>query len=162
MTDDLAAFDQHRRLLFTVAYQMLGSVADAEDVVQDAWLRWSTVDRVGLRSAEAWLVTVVTRLAIDRLRSSKSAREAYVGQWLPEPLVGEEEDTPESLVGRAGDVSVAFLHVLERLGPDERAAFLLREVFDYDYGEIAVVLAVAAALTAVFAPLTVRLYRRAG
>lgn len=119
---------------------MLGIRADAEDVLQDAWLRWSAADQAALQSAEAWLVTVVTRLAIDRLRAAKTEREAYVGQWLPEPLVQVDEHTPETVAERAGDISVAFLHVLERLGAEERAAFLLRQVFEYDYGEIASIL----------------------
>ena len=117
--DPFAALRPH---LFGIAYRMLGIRADAEDVLQDAWLRWSAADQTGLPSAEAWLVTVVTRLAIDRLRASKAEREAYIGQWLPEPLVEAEEHTPEAAAGRADDISVAFLHVLERLGPEERAA----------------------------------------
>lgn len=126
---------------------MLGVRADAEDVLQDAWLRWSRQDVTALQSAEAWLVTVVTRLAIDRLRALKAEREAYVGWWLPEPLVelqggnaatsGVHHNTPESAAELAGELSVAFLYVLERLGLEERAAFLLRQVFDYDYPEIA-------------------------
>lgn len=132
-----AAFAALRPRLFGIAYRMLGIRADAEDVLQDAWLRWSATDHATLKSGEAWLVTVVTRLAIDRLRACKAEREAYVGQWLPEPLVGVEENTPEMEVGRTGDISIALLHVLERLGPEERAAFLLRQVFDYDYADIA-------------------------
>ena len=131
------SFDALRPRLFGIAYRMLGVRADAEDVLQDAWLRWREADHASLQSAEAWLVTVVTRLAIDRLRAAKAEREAYVGAWLPEPIVQLDERTPESLAEFAGDVSVAFLHVLERLGPEERAAFLLRQVFDYDYGEVA-------------------------
>jgi RNA polymerase sigma-70 factor, ECF subfamily len=119
---------------------MLGVRADAEDVLQDAWLRWREADHSALQSAEAWLVTVVTRLAIDRLRAARSEREAYVGLWLPEPIVEVEERTPETAAELASDLSVAFLHLLERLGPQERAAFLLRQVFDYDYGEIAAML----------------------
>ena len=134
---DLQAFQALRPRLFGIAYRMLGLRADAEDVLQDAWLRWCESDRTGLQSAEAWLVTVVTRLAIDRLRAARAAREAYVGTWLPEPIVQADPHTPESLAELAGDVSVAFLHVLERLAPEERAAFLLRQVFDYDYGEVA-------------------------
>ena len=135
-------FTALRPRLFGIAYRMLGVRADAEDVLQDAWLRWSRQDAAALQSAEAWLVTVVTRLSIDRLRALKAEREAYVGWWLPEPLVeplGEplDERTPESAAELAGELSVAFLHVLERLGPEERAAFLLRQVFDYDYPEIA-------------------------
>ncbi len=130
-------FDALRPRLFGIAYRMLGVRADAEDAVQDAWLRWRDADHASLQSAEAWLVTVVTRLAIDRLRSARLEREAYVGEWLPEPIVAVDERTPETLAELASDVSLAFLHVLERLGPEERAAFLLRQVFDYDYGEIA-------------------------
>ncbi len=131
-------FTTLRPRLFGIAYRMLGVRADAEDVLQDAWLRWSRQDPAALQSAEAWLVTVVTRLAIDRLRALKAEREAYVGWWLPEPLVEQlDERTPESAVELAGELSVAFLYVLERLGPEERAAFLLRQVFDYDYPEIA-------------------------
>ncbi|CAA9437767.1 MAG: RNA polymerase ECF-type sigma factor [uncultured Ramlibacter sp.] len=132
-----SSFDALRPRLFGIAYRMLGVRADAEDVLQDAWLRWREADHASLRSAEAWLVTVVTRLAIDRLRAVKSEREVYVGTWLPEPIVEADEHTPESLAELASDVSVAFLHVLERLGPEERAAFLLRQVFDYDYDEVA-------------------------
>lgn len=135
MPDDL--FDGLRPRLFGIAYRMLGVRADAEDVVQDAWLRWNAADRDGLQSAEAWLVTVVTRLAIDRLRAAKAERATYVGEWLPEPLVTVDEHTPERAAELAGEVSLAFLHVLERLAPEERAAYLLRQVFDYDYDEIA-------------------------
>jgi RNA polymerase sigma-70 factor (ECF subfamily) len=133
-------FTSLRPRLFGIAYRMLGVRADAEDVLQDAWLRWSAADHGALQSAEAWLVTVVTRLAIDKLRAAKSEREAYVGWWLPEPIVEVEERTPETAAELASDLSVAFLHMLERLAPEERAAFLLRQVFDYDYGEIASVL----------------------
>ena len=133
-------FQALRPRLQAIAYRMLGARADAEDVVQDAWLRWRDADRAALQSAEAWLVTVVTRLAIDRLRAAKTEREAYVGTWLPEPVVELDERTPESIAERAGEVSLAFLHLLERLAPEERAAYLLRQAFDYDYGEIAAML----------------------
>jgi len=133
-------FDDLRPRLFGIAYRMLGVRADAEDVVQDAWLRWNRTDTGTLESAEAWLVTVTTRLAIDRLRAAKAEREAYVGWWLPEPLVGVDERTPEAVAEWASDLSVAFLWVLERLAPEERAAFLLRQVFDHDYPEIAAML----------------------
>ncbi|RZL08997.1 MAG: RNA polymerase sigma-70 factor, partial [Rubrivivax sp.] len=126
--------------LFAIAYRMLGTRADAEDVLQDAWLRWNQADRVALQSAEAWLVTVVTRLAIDRLRAAKTEREAYVGWWLPEPLVQADHRTPESAAELAGELSVALMWVLERLSPEERAAFLMRQVFDRDYSEIATLL----------------------
>ncbi|HJV68715.1 RNA polymerase sigma-70 factor [Ideonella sp.] len=134
-------FAAARPRLFAIAYRMLGTRADAEDVLQDAWLRWHRADRASLQSAEAWLVTVVTRLAIDRLRAAKAEREAYVGWWLPEPLVEPvDERTPEAAAELAGELSVALLWVLERLGPEERAAFLLRQVFDHDYAEIAALL----------------------
>jgi len=129
-----------RPRLFAIAYRMLGTRADAEDVLQDAWLRWHQSDQSGLQSAEAWLVTVVTRLSIDRLRAARTEREAYIGWWLPEPLVELDERTPESAAEMASDLSVAFLWVLERLAPEERAAFLLRQVFDHDYDEIAALL----------------------
>jgi RNA polymerase sigma-70 factor (ECF subfamily) len=116
---------------------MLGTRADAEDVVQDAWLRWHDKDKDQIVSHEAWLVTVTTRLAIDRLRTVKRDREAYIGWWLPEPLVELDETTPESTLELANDVSVAFMWVLERLSTEERAAFLMRQVFDADYSEIA-------------------------
>ena len=131
------AFDRHRPRLKGIAYRMLGSVAEAEDVVQDAWLRWHEAAHEALDSAEAWLVTVTTRIAIDRLRAAKAHRTHYVGTWLPEPLVADSPATPEQLLGRAEDLSMAFLTVLERLTPEARAAFLLREVFDVDYDEIA-------------------------
>jgi RNA polymerase sigma-70 factor (ECF subfamily) len=139
MTDDTAAatFAAQRPRLFAIAYRMLGTRHDAEDVLQDAWLRWHRSDRAALQSAEAWLVTIVTRLAIDRLRAAKAERETYVGRWLPEPLVEWDERTPEAAAELAGELSVAFLVVLERLAPEERAAFLLRQVFDHDYDEIA-------------------------
>jgi RNA polymerase sigma-70 factor (ECF subfamily) len=133
-------FDSLRPRLFGIAYRMLGVRADAEDVVQDTWLRWNRTDPDTLESAEAWLVTVTTRLAIDRLRAAKAEREAYVGWWLPEPLVEVDERTPEAVAEWASDLSVAFLWVLERLAPEERAAFLLRQVFDHDYPEIAAML----------------------
>jgi len=130
-------FERLRPRLFGIAYRMLGIRADAEDVLQDAWLRWRDADHASLQSPEAWLVTVVTRLAIDRLRTAKAEREVYVGEWLPEPIVEWDVDTPEAIAERAGELSIAFLHMLERLGAEERAAFLLRQAFDYDYGEIA-------------------------
>jgi len=138
MTDD--TFNPLRPRLFAIAYRMLGTRADAEDVVQDAWLRWHGSDQGAIQSAEAWLVTTTTRLAIDRLRSRQTEREAYVGWWLPEPLVELDEHTPERAVELASDVSVAMLWVLERLAPEERAAFLMRQVFDQDYADLAATL----------------------
>lgn len=138
-TDTFAAL---RPRLFSIAYRMLGTRADAEDIVQDAWLRWQhDTDRTAVRSAEAWLVTVVTRLSIDRLRAAKAEREAYVGWWLPEPLVeASDEHTPEAAAELASDLSIALLWVLERLSAEERAAFLLRQAFDHGYDEIAALL----------------------
>ena len=133
-------FDRLRPRLMGIAYRMLGSVAEAEEVVQDAWLRWHEAATDALQSAEAWLVSVVTRLSIDRLRAAKVRREHYVGTWLPEPLVGDSPASPEQLLERADNLSVAFLALMERLTPEARAAFLLREVFDADYGEVARVL----------------------
>jgi len=136
MTDP-TVFDSHRNRLFAIAYRMLGVRADAEDVVQDAWLRWQGADTSAVQSPEAWLVTVATRLSIDRLRAALAEREAYEGLWLPEPLVAVDEETPELQAERASDLSLAYMWMLERLGPEERAAFLLRQVFDYDYEEVA-------------------------
>lgn len=137
MTSSNEPFEKHRSRLLGIAYRMLGSVAEAEEVVQDAWLRWHQRPAGELDSAQAWLVTVTTRLAIDRLRAAKVQREAYAGIWLPEPLLTDAPATPEQLQERADDVSVAFLKVLERLSPEARAAFLLREVFDVDYADVA-------------------------
>jgi RNA polymerase sigma-70 factor (ECF subfamily) len=116
---------------------MLGTRADADDVVQDAWLRWHGSDRAQVQSPEAWLVTIATRLAIDRLRARLSERSAYVGWWLPEPIVELDERTPESSAELASEVSMAFMWVLERLSPEERAAFLMRQVFEHEYADIA-------------------------
>lgn len=136
-SDSADTFHSHRPRLMGLAYRMLGSRADAEDVVQDAWLRWSAARPEALQSAEAWLVTVVTRLSIDRLRAVKAERTHYTGFWLPEPLLTDGPDSPEQMLELAGDISLAFLAVLEKLTPDERAAFLLREVFDADYADVA-------------------------
>ncbi|MGK5627520.1 RNA polymerase sigma-70 factor [Streptomyces sp. URMC 123] len=136
-------FEAHRPLLIGVAYRMLGRVADAEDVVQEAWLRWSGTDRGAVREPRAYLVRVTTRLAIDRLRQLSSRKEAYVGPWLPEPIVTEYADTVPDAADRAvlaDSVSLAVLVVLESLSPLERAVFVLREAFGFPYGEIATVL----------------------
>lgn len=137
MIDATATFNRHRPRLEGIAYRMLASRADAEEVVQDAWLRWHEADTEQLDSTEAWLVSVTTRLAIDRLRAAKIQREQYVGIWLPEPLMTDAALSPEDELERADDLSVAFLAVLERLAPDARAAYLMREVFDADYAEVA-------------------------
>jgi RNA polymerase sigma-70 factor (TIGR02957 family) len=128
-------FVAHRRLLFTVAYEMLGSAADAEDVLQEAWLRWADVDQSQVRDPRAYVIRVVTRQALNRLRTLSRRREEYVGEWLPEPLL-TSPDVAED-VELAESVSIAMLTVLETLGPTERAVFVLREVFEMPYGEIA-------------------------
>jgi RNA polymerase sigma-70 factor (ECF subfamily) len=128
-------FVEHRNLLFTVAYEMLGSAADAEDVLQETWLRWSEVDRAEVRDDRAYLVRITTRLALNRMRANARRRESYVGPWLPEPLL-TTPDVAED-VELADSVSLAMLTVLETLGPTERAVFVLREVFDFGYDEIA-------------------------
>jgi RNA polymerase sigma-70 factor, ECF subfamily len=133
VTED--AFARHRRLLFTVAYEMLGSASDAEDVVQETWLRWADVDTAAVRDPRAYLVRVVTRQALNRLRTLARRREDYVGEWLPEPLVTSPDVAAD--VELAESVSIAMLTVLETLGPAERAVFVLREVFEVPYDEIA-------------------------
>jgi RNA polymerase sigma-70 factor (TIGR02957 family) len=129
------AFLAHRNLLFTVAYELLGSAADAEDVLQETWLRWVGVDLDTVRDHRAYLVRITTRQALDRLRTLRRRRESYVGPWLPEPLL-TTPDVAEDLE-LADSVSMAMLLVLETLGPTERAVFVLREVFDLAYDEIA-------------------------
>ncbi|GAA1752319.1 RNA polymerase sigma-70 factor [Agromyces humatus] len=133
MTDD--PFVTHRGLLFTVAYEMLGSAADAEDVLQESWLRWDQADRSEVRDPRAYLVRVVTRQALNHLRAMARRRETYVGEWLPEPLLTSPDVADD--VELADSVSIAMLTVLETLGPTERAVFVLREVFDVPYDEIA-------------------------
>lgn len=136
---DTATFESHRRHLFAVAYRMLSSVSDAEDAVQETWLRWAASDRAAIRSPRAWLTTVVSRIAVDRHRSAQKRREAYVGPWLPEPLLVSDDD-PAEHAALAESLSFAFLTLLERLDPIERAAFLLREVFGESYAEVAAVI----------------------
>jgi RNA polymerase sigma-70 factor (ECF subfamily) len=135
--DPTVTFRRLRPRLEGIAYRMLGSRAEAEEVVQDAWLRWHESAPAELQSAEAWLVTITTRLAIDRLRAAKVQREHYIGAWLPEPMLTDSPATPEQALERVDNLSVAFLFLLERLAPEARAAFLLREVFDADYAEVA-------------------------
>ncbi len=132
-------FDTLRGRLFGLAYRMLGSRAEAEDLLQEAYIRWHQADRGQIENPEAWLVTTTTRLAIDRLRRLKTEREAYVGPWLPEPIVSPVPP-PDRDISLAADLSIAFLTMLERLAPEERAAFLLHDVFDVGYPAIADVL----------------------
>ncbi|HEX8116961.1 MAG TPA: RNA polymerase sigma-70 factor [Pyrinomonadaceae bacterium] len=132
-----AVFERLRNRLFAVAYRMTGTRADAEEIVQEAYLRWHRADASAVRSPEAWLVRVATRLSIDRLRRASLEREKYTGPWLPEPLFGGRINSPEEKLELDSDLSLAFMVLLERLAPVERAAFLLHEVFDCDYPEIA-------------------------
>lgn len=136
--DSVAIFQNEKRRLFLLAYNMLGSRMDAEDVLQDAFLRWQGVDRDSIRVPEAWLTTVVTRLALDRLRSAAHRREVYPGTWLPEPLL--DEPSAEQREVLRSQLSLAFLCLLERLSPEERGVFLLREASGLSYLEIAGIL----------------------
>lgn len=132
---DQQVFNQHRNLLFSVAYRILGTVADAEDAVQDAWIKWSATGRSQVADPKAYLARIVSNLALERLRSTRHQREAYVGPWLPEPIL-TSGDTADD-VTNAESVSMAMLVVLETLSPLERAVFVLREVFDFSHAEIA-------------------------
>lgn len=134
MNDD---FNGYRNLLFAVAYRMLGSVAEAEDMVQETYLRWQRQAGEEIVTPRAWLVATITRLCIDELRSARKRREEYVGPWLPEPIVDSGVPAPDATAELADSLGVAFLLMLEQLAPVERAVFLLREAFDYDYAEIA-------------------------
>ena len=135
--NDVDLFQANRPALFAVAYRMLGSATDADDVLQDAWLRFSRAQPAELRSLKAFLTTIVTRLCLDRLKSARATREEYVGTWLPEPVVTDDRRAPEGSLALAESVTLAFMVLLETLSPEERAVFLLREVFDYEYDEIA-------------------------
>jgi RNA polymerase sigma-70 factor (ECF subfamily) len=136
----LATFDQYRSLLFSIAYRMLGSVADAEDMLQETFLRWQQSGEENVRSPRAFLVTIISRLCINQLQSARAQREEYVGQWLPEPIVTDPKSDPFGIIRIDESLSMAFLVLLERLTPIERAVFLLREVFEYEYAEVASIL----------------------
>src|SRR6185295_4660742 len=142
MDQDL--FTTDRPLLFSIAYRMLGSASDAEDILQDAWLRYSTVDASTIRSPKAFATTLVTRLCLDRLKSARATREEYIGPWLPEPMLTSEIEGPDTMLQRAESVTLAFLVLLEKLSPEERAVFLLKDVFEYDHSEIAEMLGTTA------------------
>jgi RNA polymerase sigma-70 factor (ECF subfamily) len=137
MDPKVTIFESLRPRLRALAYRMLGTRADADDVVHDAWLRWMTADAAEVRSAEAWLKTAVTRLSIDRLRRAKLERERYVGPWLPEPLSAADLSSPDLALERDEDISIAFLTLLETLSPQERAVFVLHDILDEDYADIA-------------------------
>jgi RNA polymerase sigma-70 factor (ECF subfamily) len=150
MNDELndsrtSVFEHHRGLLFSIAYRMLGSVADAEDALQDAFIRWQRASDTDVRSPKAFLVTIVSRLCINQLQSARAQRETYVGEWLPEPLVTEPGSDVSRLAQIDESVSMAMLLLLERLTPVERAVFLLAEIFDYTHAEIAGMLGIGEA-----------------
>ncbi len=138
--NQLELFNKHRPLLFSIAYRMLGSVVDAQDMVQETFLRWHQVPDHEVESPKAYLATIITRLCINHLNSARVQREQYVGPWLPEPIVTDQSSDPVEGMRMAESLSTAFLVLLERLTPVERAVFLLREVFDYEYSEIARIL----------------------
>jgi RNA polymerase sigma-70 factor (ECF subfamily) len=141
----IESFEQHRPLLFSIAYRMLGSVMDAEDAVQETYLRWQGAEREQIARPKAFLTTVLTRLCIDQLRSARVQREEYVGPWLPEPLITEGNDDPAERATQDESLSMAFLVLLESLTPVERAVFLMHEVFGYEYDEIAGIVGKSAA-----------------
>ena len=135
--NQLETFNQYRSLLFAIAYRMLGSAMDAEDMVQETFLRWQEVQLMEIESPKAYLTTITTRLCLDQLRSARVQREVYVGPWLPEPLLTEAAPDSAEITALADSLSMAFLVLMESLSPIERAVYLLRQVFDYDYPDIA-------------------------
>lgn len=137
-------FLSDRPRLFSIAYRMLGSATDAEDVLQDAWLRYSTAETEAIRSPQAFATTIVTRLCLDRLKAARTTREQYIGPWLPEPVLTSAGAGPDLLAQRAESVTLAFLVMLEQLSPDERAVLLLKDVFGYDHAEVAEMLGTSA------------------
>src|SRR5262245_33893882 len=137
MSNPAASFEPYRRRLLGLAYRMLGSMADAEDAVQETYLRWHTTDRGGVSDPRAFLMTTTTRICLDTLTSARARREEYVGPWLPEPVLDTAALAPDSRTELAEDLSIALLLTLDRLSPLERAAFLLHDVFDFSFGEVA-------------------------
>ena len=135
MPSDIETFESYRPLLFSIAYRMLGSAMDAEDIVQETYLRYQNANKQDIQSPKAYLATITTRLCLDYLKSVKTQREDYIGTWLPEPIC--TDTSPSQIVGNRESITIAFLVLLESLSPIERAIFLLREVFDYSYAEIA-------------------------
>ena len=134
---DQDVFKTDRPLLFSIAYKMLGSASDAEDVLQDGWLRYRKVEGSTIRSPRAFAANIVTRLCLDRLKSARATREEYVGPWLPEPVLTSDVESPDTMLQRAESVTLAFLVLLEKLSPEERAVFLLKDIFEYEHAEIA-------------------------
>lgn len=140
MPDPAASFEPYRRRLLGLAYRMLGSMADAEDAVQEAYLRWHGTERAKVADARAFLMTTTARICLDVLTSARARREEYVGPWLPEPVVDTDALAPDSHTELAEDLSIALMVTLDRLSPLERAAFLLHDVFDFSFGEVAATL----------------------
>src|SRR5262245_5915136 len=134
-------FNTHRPLLFSIAYRMLGSASDAEDILQDAWMRYRGADESSIRSPKAFAATIVARLCLTRPTSARAEREEYIGPSLPEPVLTSELKTPDAALQQAESVTLAFLVLLEKLSPEERAVFLLKDIFGYEHGEIAGMLA---------------------
>lgn len=135
--EKIEIFKKHRARLFGIAYRMLGTHAESEDILQEAYLKWHQANTDEIETPEAWLVTITTRLSIDRLRKASNERETYIGPWLPEPLIVSEKPSPEEELEFASNLSMAFMVLLERLSPVERAAFLLHDIFDCGYADIA-------------------------
>lgn len=140
MPSDIDLFENHRPLMFSIAYRMLGSVMDAEDIVQEAYLRYQTLNPASIQNPAAFLSTMITRLCLNHLNSAQVQREQYIGPWLPEALQTPTESDPANLLISHESISMAFLVLLQQLSPSERAVFLLRHVFDYPYAEIALIL----------------------
>lgn len=145
MDEKTRIFEDHRRLLVGIAYRMLGTLADAQDVVQDTFVKWNDADFTKIGNPRSWLVTVCTRLALDQMKSARARREAYVGAWLPEPFLDQQSADPARRMEIDESVSLALMLALEKLSPAERAALLLHEVFGYDFEEIATILDKSAA-----------------
>ena len=143
LDDAIAVFDAHRRRLFGIAYRMLGTVSDAEDMVQETWIRWQNTDRADIREPAAFLATITTRLSINALQSAHSRRETYIGPWLPEPV--NTDDDPALGAEKGEALQYAVLILLEKLTPTERAAYVLREAFNHSYQEIADILRIGEA-----------------
>lgn len=137
---DPSAFEENRSYLIGLAYRMVGTLSEAEDIVQDAYLRWHRSDQAAIEDARAWLTTTTSRLCLDHLKSARRQRETYIGPWLPEPLLTDTSANPLGAIETAEHISMAFLTTLEKLTPEERATFLLHDVFDYSFDEIANIL----------------------
>ena len=140
LVSDPSAFEEHRSYLIGLAYRMVGTLSEAEDIVQDAYLRWHRTDQETIEDPRAWLTTTTSRLCLDHLKSARRQREIYIGPWLPEPLVTDTSSSPLGVIETAEHISMAFLTTLEKLTPEERATFLLHDVFDYSFDEIANIL----------------------